>query len=751
MPQWAVLVVHGVGDTGPGVTVDNFLATLRVAQPRVRPDGQVEVHMLPEAPPPGAAAGTEVPLFPVHVRRALIAGAGVGPPNRAVFGEVYWADLSTIREGTLYLLLSLVSTIFSLRYVADQAAVMPLEPVRFTAGVARWWARWLRFLLHVAAVMLCGPVAALSALTACVVVAEYLVLQYFVSTETAGSTEAGLIAVGASAALVAGLASRYCCWCQSATTWTRFWFWFGLAAALLTGFVVWRRSSAAMGPLRWGHYAGAAAAATGALLCWYSAWNDASAGRRWLGVSLGVVAATGACLAVWWWIPGPSRLQWAAWGERVQALLGINGPGLRGIARYAALLMVALQGLFLTVGAVLLIALLPLGIALLFAPKGPQDKWCPALAAAYGATLVQLGLWLLVIPPLALVGVKMMFKDSPSAGAVELLLIPVRTHFVTHLILLLFVGIFVGAIWVSRMREVWQSSPPYSYPPPVPDIARLIVHVSILVALLASVTAGSVLSLVGFLLKWFSTGTLYGVDLGWISAPLSSDFANGVTNLIISGLLVVSTLLVKQLRDWLHILTDVINHFYRRKEPVPWPVGREDRPQAVDFEIQQRIEGRFHRVLNLVLDEPEVSHLTIVAHSQGTVIAVDVLALAALNDHEKNALRAKLNPVGGPPIPVDLITMGSPLTHLYQHYFPSRYPPLSIPAWGDLTTIVWDWTNVYRIDDFVGTFVESAAIFSHRRTPLPVNEPVGPGGHTGYWRQADVFRCASVAPLLPGS
>lgn len=42
------------------------------------------------------------------------------------------------------------------------------------------------------------------------------------------------------------------------------------------------------------------------------------------------------------------------------------------------------------------------------------------------------------------------------------------------------------------------------------------------------------------------------------------------------------------------------------------------------------------------------------------------------------------------------------------------------------------WTNIYRIDDFVGTEI------GDKDGDWPVNRPVEPKGHTGYWADDQV-------------
>jgi hypothetical protein len=97
MPKkWAVIVVHRVGDTGPGVTVDTFLSSLTSERPRLRPDGRFEVHLLPDTQPPHGPLAPYITnslnaTFPMHVRRAAIlppAGGPVGGPEEAVFAAV---------------------------------------------------------------------------------------------------------------------------------------------------------------------------------------------------------------------------------------------------------------------------------------------------------------------------------------------------------------------------------------------------------------------------------------------------------------------------------------------------------------------------------------------------------------------------------------------------------------------------------------------------------------------------------------
>jgi hypothetical protein len=138
----------------------------------------------------------------------------------------------------------------------------------------------------------------------------------------------------------------------------------------------------------------------------------------------------------------------------------------------------------------------------------------------------------------------------------------------------------------------------------------------------------------------------------------------------------------------------------------------------------------------LCAPEQRVTRLTILAHSQGTVIALDVLWL----EWARNVLAG---------CKVNFITMGSPITHLYQHYFPCRYPALFTggklsPKWGHwLDTTVSEWLNVYRLDDYIGKEVSG-------RDGFPANVPSTVGGHTGYWGDKAVGDLLRKEGVLPG-
>ena len=99
--------------------------------------------------------------------------------------------------------------------------------------------------------------------------------------------------------------------------------------------------------------------------------------------------------------------------------------------------------------------------------------------------------------------------------------------------------------------------------------------------------------------------------------------------------------------------------------------------------------------------------------------------------------------------------MGSPITHLYQHYFPDRYPPFYKPTcaqdgikresdWDDAEwpwrELVGKWINVGRSNDFVGTVIDDDKAFHYDKCEFPKNEILlRGGGHVNYWAEDDVL------------
>ncbi len=148
-----------------------------------------------------------------------------------------------------------------------------------------------------------------------------------------------------------------------------------------------------------------------------------------------------------------------------------------------------------------------------------------------------------------------------------------------------------------------------------------------------------------------------------------------------------------------------------------------------NFPPRQQIERRFERVCQFMMGQIKPKRVTVISHSQGTVVAT-------------RNLRRLLKAGMFKGCDVTLITMGSPVTHIYRKYFPSAFQIEKGDFDNDGKPITW--FNIGRTDDFVGTFIEgldelndlpAAPVHASQRNLL-----VPAGGHPGYFTDPYVWQ-----------
>ncbi len=189
--------------------------------------------------------------------------------------------------------------------------------------------------------------------------------------------------------------------------------------------------------------------------------------------------------------------------------------------------------------------------------------------------------------------------------------------------------------------------------------------------------------------------------------------------------LVGSSFLLEGVRTVLDVGNDVIHYFRVR-------VAEGERAQDTredGYERLRPIRGRFNEVVRFLDREFGFNKLIVIAHSQGSVLACDELAQSSFG-HQPEWVRS---------MDLRFVTMGSPLAHLYQHYFPSAYPGWGESHWDKLSTRLTRWLNLYRVDDFVGQRVGVESSVEKERLHLK-EIAVGTGGHMNYWRDRRVIR-----------
>jgi len=211
--------------------------------------------------------------------------------------------------------------------------------------------------------------------------------------------------------------------------------------------------------------------------------------------------------------------------------------------------------------------------------------------------------------------------------------------------------------------------------------------------------------------------------------------------------------LLPKMRGVLDIILDVVNHFYFRATQIKDVLDDDDEfdirestfeSGTLYFSRRDQIMKRIKRILAHYRDE--FSHrpdLVMVAHSQGTVDVIETL-----NDPEMDWLRNSFGKI-------TLVTMGSPVTHLYQHYFGHFYPRFSDRFWSTLHQHVDRWVNIFRVDDFVGLDIDFAHLPQTQEDCIAMsgsgpnqcrlhfahcsNHPVGARGHVNYWADVEVL------------
>ena len=243
-----------------------------------------------------------------------------------------------------------------------------------------------------------------------------------------------------------------------------------------------------------------------------------------------------------------------------------------------------------------------------------------------------------------------------------------------------------------------------------------------------------------------ATLKMIGIELpvpAWAAAV--NQWLQGNFGTIMAGLAVVGTFLFaagqQQLRAGLGIAIDVItwlnDHSWNSLEMqtqetrtlgetmFPSPLQAGSGKKAQGYWRRERIKNRLKVMMEKLLRDEKPDEVIFVSHSQGTVVAI-----AALSDKGSDWLGSLSKDST-----LKLVTMGSPYTHVHRHYYPASFPEtgaiLAMKKTGE-GGVLDDWINIFRIDDFVGTFIDPTGKWP-REHPVPAN------GHTYYWVDENVF------------
>jgi hypothetical protein len=201
----------------------------------------------------------------------------------------------------------------------------------------------------------------------------------------------------------------------------------------------------------------------------------------------------------------------------------------------------------------------------------------------------------------------------------------------------------------------------------------------------------------GQVTEWFN---FIRENKNWFYAPLGI-LALGISMLISGGFTTA-----------IHIARDLIDHQYSPRLgysfyllPRRWRSSPR-RPRRL------RIRERLNALAQDVICQEPFDDLIFVAHSQGSVIVYDYLRSGGTQCEQLLCTRPHL------------VTFGSPLGHLYQFYF-KEYRELDKGIAG-LRPKLSSWTNLYRVDDYVGRTIGDEDGFVD-------NKVMRAGGHVDYW------------------
>lgn len=727
-----VLVVHGLGDQQPGATVEEFVRE-RARRSAADLTERRVLHLLEETSQEGSY--TEKP-FPSHVWRLR------KDEKEALFAEVFWADISPLPGGIRGALVGLVQLIFGLHHVAGHAAwagiddfkkygIDPsLNSLRRSVKLAARYLTSPSFALHslarAVALTLRGPVAALALLLTLVMVMTALFLFVRADEERLPLAAAAMILIGLLASLVGWSVARFR---QTSSSRRR------LALLLVIGGPVIVLLS--LGCLLLRHESDLAATSFAAIGVATSmvGWTYRLSSHRnpvlrgvalWLGLSGLLVALVPVAPVL---LADESMFQ--AWDRTVQFRIhGLDASKdlSHGLA-WHCLAVADLLAIPLAFTALLLVAMAAVwGWAAIRADAIAR----PALAVSYVGTALSTGLFLIAVPSVWLVAAEMLpwssdFKDVVSRAA------PLMFAAWSGALLVMLAGAltyFFRWRWARKQDETDQGT----HPP------RLILAGAISASLVFLSVAGALVSL-GLFFLWVlyilgdPSPTIRDQVLPWLRERTSEFHVTILAGIAFAGTVGLGGLIADKLRVALDIAMDVVNHFRRE-----WGQDRDGNRERDTFR-KYRIRARLQAVLRVmnteIPAEIRAPSLAIVAHSQGTVTSIDVL-----NNHSTDLLKGFDEKT--------LVTMGSPFSHLYQHYFPHEYPSLDDPKkYLKLHASLSRWLNIFRIDDFVGTHIDwqteleqtsrrmESGPAGTSEVPSPgtllENKPVGRGGHMGYW------------------
>ncbi len=674
-----VLVVHGVGDPEPGETLSLFARS--VADQRQPLTEFKEVLWLEEQGDDPRIINT----FGTNVRHLSFSG------GRVSLAEVFWGDLSEVKKGTLGAIFGLIEIVFGLRFLAFVAADQACN----AAKGMRWLGILISRIVH-------GPLLAVN--TVLVVMAISAALSEVLWRGSSNDNDWARWMVGGSVGLC--LLGSYLGGCFTPRkVLRRFWFWVTVCSFFLSGLLLLELFEIIEAPeftavqqvtdLEGAQHVNAAPAMTpqeSLLFSIASAYSPSP---------FAMVAF--------------NSIQPSTPFDSPVGNSSISFPLIKSLyCHFYCRAMVTLLG---TLWLSLVVILIGLFICRLLTMLD-RRTFGQAANVALLLPAISIGIWGVILPFAWIVLSQVIGKviiikefDLIFSDAIPLLGVQLLVGLMITCILVLVLAKYTwwrGRFQVSDFKS--GRRPP-----------RLVVNGWVQ----AATTVGAI---IGIMLVLF-LARMEIADVHYQSHALGQVLAsvNKYAVALMFPLTMIFLISFKHLRPALDIVGDVVSHFQFRRL-----MNGDDQHDDFDlgelafqgakcqFYRRDAIHGRMKIILNHFRHEIDGKpKLTVVSHSQGTLIAIEVL-----NDPELDWLNDEFSEI-------NLLTMGSPFTHIYQHYFRHLYPSLDHPHWSNLRDRLKRWVNIFRVDDFVGTEIEFNAEVEANVDCS--NHPVPKKGHNNYW------------------
>ncbi len=389
-------------------------------------------------------------------------------------------------------------------------------------------------------------------------------------------------------------------------------------------------------------------------------------------------------------------------GNSIPTLSGLMGyPKAMTYQDYSAMIrrLGALWFIPVGIGAIYLLVL-PL-LILFF-----RDRW-RGLLLGYATLFLTVRLWLIVITTSWLVILSVTLDSERMAKLINEIMISGKyislVWFDVLVMALVFAVFYARHEWKSRTKRATSKEARYS---------RLIVPTPVLILPLG--------------LSCLLVTAMIVCDCP--SNPTSCETSpclvmTRTTRLILeyAGLiLVIGGVLIQSAHGGFKVLSDIVNYFkidvaHTRANPIAAMALAYRYDPRSEASFGARLRRRFLTICkDLTADADGVDRLYVVAHSLGTVIALD-------------ALRGDRGVPALPGVEFNLFTMGSPYKNIFNFYFPHLFPALGREQLPSVSAL----TNIYRENDYVGTRLSDGGGFVTERRK-------GRKGHFGYFEDPDV-------------